>query len=102
MKELVTFRKYLTEGVINEGKSPKDVFKIAITNLLSNSPSKISRDDWRAEYLRIHDLEGEEFIDLSTRQWGELNYHLEWFSHMYNNGTYKEVDEFLNNYDDLI
>lgn len=146
MKELVTFRKYLNEGVINEdelddlldsglsykeikakhkdklraaniayldgdegdkdgvvneGKSPKDVFKIAITNLLSNSPSKISEDDWRAEYLRIHGLEGEEFIDLSTRQWGELNYYLDWFAYHYNKGIYKEVDEFLNNYPDL-
>ncbi len=99
MKELITFRKYLNEGVIKEEKSIKDEIKraskIILTNLISKNPD--GWEDDHEEYVGVTNRD--EFDDIGHNGRVVVSLMIDWAKYHYNKGIYKEVDELLNNYD---
>ena len=99
MKELIAFRKYLTEGVINEEKSIKDEIKraskIMLTNLISKNPD--GWEDDQEEYASL--VDSGEFEVIGNMGFLVVSLMLDWSQRKYEEGIYKEVDELLNNYD---
>ena len=98
MKELIAFRKYLNEGVLNEEKSIEDEIKraskIILTNLISKNPD--GWEDDHEEYVGVTDRD--EFDDIGHNGRVVVSLMLGWAKDHYDNGIYKEVDELLNNY----
>jgi hypothetical protein len=101
MKELIAFRKYLTEGVINEEKSIEDEIKraskIMLTNLISKNPDGWEDNDFKDEYASV--VDSGEFEVIGNMGFLVAGLMLDWSQRKYEEGIYKEVDELLNNYD---